>query len=91
MRTTTGQDGEALNWTNWDVSEFAGRTARIDIVDENTGGWGHINADHFVFSDQPAFPRSNETAVNLLVDGEVVRTRDRTQQRDARLDRMESP
>jgi len=74
VRTTTGQDGEALNWTNWDVSEFAGSTARIDIVDENTGGWGHINADHFVFSDQPAFPRSNETAVNLLVDGEVVRT-----------------
>jgi levanase len=74
VRTTTGQDGEALNWTNWDVSEFKGKTARIDIVDENTGGWGHINADHFTFSDQPAFPRSNETAVNLLVDGQVVRT-----------------
>jgi levanase len=74
VRTATGQDGEALNWTNWNVSDFKGKTARIDIVDENTGGWGHINADQFVFSDQPAFPRSVETAVNLLVDGEVVRT-----------------
>jgi levanase len=74
VRTATGQDNEALNWTSWNVSEFRGRPARIDIVDENTGGWGHINADQFTFSDQPAFPRSTETAVNLLVDGEVVRT-----------------
>jgi fructan beta-fructosidase len=74
VRTSTGQDSEALNWTNWNVSELKGRTARIDIVDENTGGWGHINADQFTFADQPAFPRSTETAVNLLVDGQVVRS-----------------
>lgn len=74
VRTATGSDSEALNWTSWDVAELRGRTARIDIVDENTGGWGHINADHFTFADAPARPRSTETAVNLLVDGEVVRT-----------------
>ena len=74
VRTTTGEDNEALNWTNWNVSELKGKSARLDIVDENTGGWGHINADHFTFSDQPAFPRSTETAVNLIVDGEVVRS-----------------
>ena len=74
VRTSTGQDGEALNWTNWNVSEFAGQTARIDIVDENTGGWGHILADQFTFADEPALPRSVETTVNLLVDGEVART-----------------
>ena len=74
VRTTTGQDGEALNWTNWNVAEYKGKTARIDIADENTGGWGHILADQFTLADQPAFPRSIETAVNLLVDGQVVRT-----------------
>jgi fructan beta-fructosidase len=74
VRTSTGQDGEALNWTNWNVSEFKGRSARIDIVDENTGGWGHILADQFTFADEPAFPRSVETTVNLLVDGQVART-----------------
>jgi fructan beta-fructosidase len=50
VRTTTGQDNEALNWTNWSVSEFRGQSARIEIVDENTGGWGHINADHFTLT-----------------------------------------
>ena len=73
-RTRTGRDAEALNWTNWDVSELKGRRARIEIVDENAGGWGHINADQFTFADAPAFPRSTETAVNLLVDGRVVRS-----------------
>ena len=74
VRTKTGRDGEALLWTNWDVSELKGKTARIDIVDENTGGWGHILADQITLADAPAFPRSTETAVNLLVDGQVVRT-----------------
>jgi fructan beta-fructosidase len=74
LRTSTGQDSEALNWTNGSVSKLKGRTARIEIADQSTSGWGHINADQFVFADQPAFLRSIETAVNLLVDGEVVRT-----------------
>jgi fructan beta-fructosidase len=74
VRTATGQNNEALNWTHWDVSALRGETAHIQIVDQNTSGWGHINADQIMFSDQPAFPRPIETAVNLLVDGHVVRT-----------------
>ena len=89
VRSSTGQDGEALNWTNWNVSELKGKTAQIDIVDENTGGWGHINADQFTFADEPAFPRSTETAVNLLVDGKVVRTATGPNSETARLDGVE--
>ena len=74
VRTATGTDNEALNWASWDVSALDGQSARIEIVDENTGGWGHINADQITFADQPARPRSVETAVNLLVDGDVVRS-----------------
>jgi fructan beta-fructosidase len=74
VRTATGQDNEALNWVNWDVSALQGQPAHIEIVDQNTGGWGHINVDHIMFADQPAFPRSTETSVNLLVDGNVVRS-----------------
>ncbi len=74
VATATGQDNEALNWVAWNTASLQGQEAQIQIVDQNTGGWGHINVDHIVFSSEAAVPVSNETAVNLLVDGDVVRT-----------------
>ena len=72
VRSATGSDSESLNWTHWDVQEYQGKSARIMIVDENTGGYGHILADQFMAGDEPAQPVSTETTVNLLVDGKVV-------------------
>ncbi|MFF9198374.1 GH32 C-terminal domain-containing protein [Streptomyces sp. NPDC014779] len=74
VRSATGTDSEELNWTAWDVGDLAGRTAHLEVVDRNTGGWGHILLDRVTLSDTPAHPRSTETAVNLLVDGQVVRS-----------------
>lgn len=51
VRTATGADNERLNWTHWDVSPYVGMNATISIVDSHTGGWGHVNADHFLLSD----------------------------------------
>ncbi|MET7429831.1 GH32 C-terminal domain-containing protein [Streptomyces flaveolus] len=74
VRSATGDEAEALDWDSWDVRDLAGKEAQIRIVDENTGGWGHINVDHIVLSDTRAQPVSRETSVNLLVDGKVVRS-----------------
>jgi levanase len=74
VRTLAGDDAGALNWKGWDVSEFAGKQARLRVVDQATGGWGHLTADHVMLTDQAAVPRSDETTVNLVVDGKVVRT-----------------
>ncbi|OBV39843.1 glycoside hydrolase family 32 protein [Janthinobacterium psychrotolerans] len=73
VRSANGADSE-LNWTNWDVREFAGQQAQIVIIDDNDGAWGHIVADVFEASDQPAKPVSHETTVNLLVNGQVVKS-----------------
>jgi uncharacterized protein (DUF608 family) len=53
VRSATGRKSEALEWTSFDLAEFAGRTGRVQIVDRETAPWGHINADHFVLSDEP--------------------------------------
>ena len=42
---------EELSPQFWDVGDLAGRTARLRIVDDATGGWGHINVDQIVFTD----------------------------------------
>ena len=53
VRTVTGKNNERLEWTHWDVSEFKGRTAKIVVVDDRLGHFGHINADCFYFDISP--------------------------------------
>lgn len=74
VRSLSGDDSGQLNWKGWDVSEFAGKQAQLRIVDQATGGWGHLTLDHVMLTDQAAVPRSDETTVNLVVDGQVVRS-----------------
>ena len=72
VRSATGPNiepggSEALEASGWDVSEFEGKTARIEAVDRATGGWGHISLDHVTFTDArpPAAtgPRSRQLVV----------------------------
>ena len=56
-RTATGPNdqpggSERLEWHSWDVREFTGKDAVIEIVDQATGGWGHINCDQFIQTDR---------------------------------------
>lgn len=43
----TGTNSEAYTRVFWDASAHVGTTCYIKIVDNNTGGWGHINVDDF--------------------------------------------
>jgi fructan beta-fructosidase len=57
VRTATGPNdkpggSEHLDWQQWDVGEFAGKSVGIEIVDEATGGWGHICVDHIIQTDR---------------------------------------
>nr|WP_243077201.1 GH32 C-terminal domain-containing protein [Microbacterium sp. SS28] len=74
VRAQTGPEAGQLNWRSWDVKDLQGRDAAIRVRDEATGGWGHLTLDHFVMGDAPATVRSDETSVNLVVDGEIVRS-----------------
>ena len=56
VRTATGPNdkpggSEHLDWHTWDVGEFEGKAATIEIIDDEKGGWGHINVDHIVQGD----------------------------------------
>ncbi|MCX6930066.1 MAG: GH116 family glycosyl-hydrolase, partial [Verrucomicrobia bacterium] len=53
VHATSGKDNEQLKSALWDVSSLQGKTAHIEIVDEQQGPWGHINVDQIEFSDTP--------------------------------------
>jgi sucrose-6-phosphate hydrolase SacC (GH32 family) len=58
VRTASGDDAERLAWKSWSVSEFKNQKAVLQIVDQATGGWGHINVDQITLADAPAHPAS---------------------------------
>jgi len=51
VRTAIGKKNERLEWHNWDVREFADKSAQIEIVDSESGPWGHINIDQIELRD----------------------------------------
>jgi hypothetical protein len=53
VRTATGRNNERLEGHSWDVTDLLGREAVLEIVDANSGGWGHVNLDQIVFGHQP--------------------------------------
>lgn len=54
VRTATGENSETLKSDGWNVQEFKGKQAVIEIVDDEKGGWGHVNVDNIVQSNLPA-------------------------------------
>ena len=45
VRNETGNCYEKMYRKSWDVKEFIGQYAQVRLVDERSGGWGHINFD----------------------------------------------
>ncbi|MCX5673792.1 MAG: GH116 family glycosyl-hydrolase, partial [Planctomycetota bacterium] len=51
VRSSTGKDKEALEQQWWDVREFLGKEAQLEIVDAESGPWGHINVDNIYLTN----------------------------------------
>jgi non-lysosomal glucosylceramidase len=66
VRASSGRDDERLLPQFWDVREFAGKKARIEIIDEEKGPWGHINVDQIEFADHVMPPSTLKLLKELL-------------------------
>ncbi len=58
VREAVGKNSLTLAEVVWDIAEFKGKKGVIRIVDDETGSWGIVAADHFIFSsdNKPKFP-----------------------------------
>ena len=54
--SATGANNNRMRPTSWDVRRWQGQSARLQIVDQESGGWGNIGVDDIVFSDRPRRP-----------------------------------
>ena len=45
VRSATGCGSEILGRRLWNVADFVGRTAHIEVVDDSAAGWGHLVVD----------------------------------------------
>jgi len=53
VRETTGRNDLDMRPALWDVSEFKGKKVKIRLIDDESGKWGMIGVDHFIFTDYP--------------------------------------
>jgi len=51
--SATGRNDNRMQPYSFDVRAWAGQQARLQIVDNEKGGWGNIGIDDIVFSDTP--------------------------------------
>lgn len=66
IRSSTGHDTEQLLWDSWDIRDFIGKAAVLEIVDDHTGGWGHILVDRIEQSELPRVDYANPSIARAM-------------------------
>jgi len=66
---TSGAYYESMQRVSVDLSAHVGRPIFLRLVDESSGGWGHVNFDDFRFhAEEPRFERPAGVPAILVVD-----------------------
>lgn len=64
LRSGTIQVGNRLgDQVTWDVAEYMGQTAVLEIVDQQTGSWGHVLVDEITFYGDATTPAPRSDGV----------------------------
>lgn len=64
--TVTGKANNQMALHTWNVRGFAGKKARIQVVDSHTTGWGNIGIDHIVFLKAVPKERKNKRTTGVV-------------------------
>jgi len=62
VNSLTGNNSIHLKPVAFEVGKFIGKDARIEVIDRETGAWGHLCVDQFVQTDFPKGARIVRTA-----------------------------
>jgi putative membrane-bound dehydrogenase-like protein len=82
VATARGQNNDQMQRVAVDLSQVVGKEILVRIVDEESGSWGHVNFDDFLFHDKkpevtvlatPAAPKADEYPFAKLPADEAAR------------------
>ncbi|MFN7732605.1 MAG: PVC-type heme-binding CxxCH protein [Pirellula sp.] len=62
IATAVGNNQEQMKRIAVDLRNHRGATLSVRVVDENAGGWGHLNFDDFRLYEKPPAPLSPDTS-----------------------------
>ena len=68
VRSATGHNGAVFKLAVFDTSEFIGKTARVELVDQERRPWGHVSVDHIIQTDTADTSRIIRTSQAGLPD-----------------------
>lgn len=53
VKSSVGDRTDKMTPKSWDVSQWMGKSAQVQILDVATGDWGHIDVDHIIQTNTP--------------------------------------
>jgi beta-fructofuranosidase len=69
--SATGGDSEHLRWHTWQLFPVMKKTAHLEVVDQHTGGWGHILIDQITMTAQARVSPYVNDAVTLAMTSQM--------------------
>jgi len=61
----TGNNDEILRPVAWNVGNYLGKEAHLEITDNSSDGWGHILVDSIAQADSPSIPTPIDKQVDV--------------------------
>jgi hypothetical protein len=56
VQSVSGPNSSAMREASFDVTALAGKTARLEVIDNVTAGWGHVSVDDVILKDTASLP-----------------------------------
>lgn len=57
VQSVGGANSSMMREASFNVMSLIGKTARLEVIDQASNGWGHISVDHIVFKDSAVSPQ----------------------------------
>jgi AraC-like DNA-binding protein len=67
VRSSTGRNSGKLRFEQWDVKIYKGKKAKLEIVDNVSGSWGHVMIDDIIFTNKNLIKNKKSNWITIWI------------------------